>query len=102
TYSSALAVFISIIFFSLAGIPPLAGFFIKFFLFQSVFSVEFLLNPSFFIILVTSVVSAFYYIRVVRFTFFDGGRVPALFVGVDIRAVFLFVTAIFYLIFFIF
>lgn len=73
---------ISLIFFSLAGVPPLAGFFIKFFLFKTLFSSEFLSNAAFFIILIMSVVSAFYYIRVIRFIFFTTKRKPFLFAPV--------------------
>lgn len=102
TYSMIFATTLSFIFFSLAGIPPLAGFFIKFFLFKSIMLNDFMLNPAFFIILVTSVVSAFYYIRVVRFIFFDTGRAPQLFLPLNYKLVFIFMLLNFLIIFFLF
>lgn len=94
-YSSIFSVLLSLLFFSLAGVPPLAGFFIKFFLFKIIFMVDFLLNPAVFVILVTSVLSAFYYIRVVRFTFFDPRRIPILFLPIDKLSVLIFVAITF-------
>lgn len=91
-YNSAFSVLLGLLFFSLAGVPPLAGFFIKFFLFKMIFALDFLLNPVIFVILITSVASAFYYIRVVRFVFFDGGRSPVLFKRVNYFIIFFFVV----------
>lgn len=100
TFSTLFGLFLSLVFFSLAGVPPLAGFFIKFFLFKTIFASDFMLNPALFIVLVTSVVSAFYYIRVVRFIFFDTKRAPQLFLPLDLLTVFSFVVLIFFIIFF--
>lgn len=81
SYSFFLSILFSLIFFSFAGIPPLSGFFIKFFLFKTMFLADFLMNPAFFIIFFVSTVSAFYYIRVVRFIYFSGNsRFPDFFV----------------------
>jgi len=102
THGSAAAVLVALIFFSLAGIPPLAGFFIKFFLFRSLFLVDFLSNFAIFVILATSVISAFYYIRVVRLIFFTSIRVPATFVQMDFLLTFLFVFQIFFIVLFLF
>lgn len=87
-----IGIIISLIFFSLAGVPPLSGFFIKFFLFKSLFSSEFLANAAFFLVLVLSVVSAFYYIRVIRFIFFTTKRKPFLFAPVAITPSFFLVN----------
>lgn len=100
TYSTPFAVLYALVFFSLAGVPPLAGFFAKFFLFKVVFAGSFLSNPAFFFILILSVVSAFYYIRCVQFIFFDTLRRPSLFSPLPFAAVFLFVTSIFLLVVF--
>ncbi len=58
-----------IILFSLAGIPPLAGFFAKFYIFKSV------LEQSMFFLaiigLLSTVVAAFYYLRVIKIMYFD-------------------------------
>tara|TARA_B100000902_G_scaffold97811_1_gene100365 strand:+ start:2325 stop:3743 length:1419 start_codon:yes stop_codon:yes gene_type:complete len=58
-----------IILFSLAGIPPLAGFFAKFYIFKSV------LEQSMFFLaivgLLSTVVAAFYYLRIIKIIYFD-------------------------------
>ena len=58
-----------IIFFSLAGMPPLAGFFAKFYIFMAV--IESKMYALAIIGLVTTVVSAFYYIRIIKVIYFD-------------------------------
>lgn len=100
TYSPILAGLFSIVFFSLAGIPPLSGFFIKFFLFKSLFLSDFLLNSFFFIILIFSATSAFYYIRCVQFMFFNTSRKPVLFVTPNFFNTLIFVNCCIFLFFF--
>lgn len=56
-------------FFSMAGIPPFAGFFSKMFLFIAATN-SFMYSLAIIAIL-TSVISCFYYIRVIKFVFFD-------------------------------
>ncbi len=58
-----------IILFSLAGIPPLAGFFAKFYIFKSVIeqSMYFLAIVG----LLSTVVAAFYYLRLIKIMYFD-------------------------------
>ncbi len=63
-----------IILFSLAGIPPLAGFFAKFYIFMSV--IESGMYGLAIIGLVTTVVSAFYYIRIIKIMYFDSSKKP--------------------------
>ena len=63
-----------IVLFSLAGIPPLAGFFAKFYIFMSV--IESGMYALAIIGLVTTVVSAFYYIRIVKVMYFDSPKKP--------------------------
>ena len=58
-----------IILFSMAGIPPLAGFFAKFYIFMSVIHSEMYYLAI--IGLVTSVISAFYYLRIIKIIYFD-------------------------------
>ncbi len=57
------------ILFSLTGIPPLAGFFAKFYVFAA--AIEAKLFALAVIGVVTSVVSAYYYLRIVKIMFFD-------------------------------
>ncbi len=58
-----------IILFSLAGIPPLAGFFAKFYVFKSVIE-----QSMFFLAIVgllSTVIAAFYYLRIIKIIYFD-------------------------------
>ena len=63
-----------IVLFSLAGIPPLAGFFAKFYIFMSVVESE--MYSLAIVGLVTTVLSAFYYIRIIKIMYFDEPRKP--------------------------
>jgi NADH-quinone oxidoreductase subunit N len=58
-----------IILFSLAGIPPLAGFFAKFYIFKSVIeqSMYFLAIVG----LLSTVIAAFYYLKIIKVIYFD-------------------------------
>jgi len=58
-----------IIMFSLAGIPPLAGFFAKFYVFMSV--IESGMFTLAIVGLLSTVISAFYYLRIVKIIYFD-------------------------------
>jgi len=69
-----LALSFLIILFSLAGIPPLAGFFAKFYVFMAV--IEAKMYALAIIGLVTTVVSAFYYLRIVKIIYFDKPKKP--------------------------
>ena len=64
-----LSISLLIILFSLAGIPPLAGFFAKFYIFISVLeqSMYFLAIVG----LLSTVVAAFYYLRIIKIMYFD-------------------------------
>ena len=64
-----LAFSMMVILFSLAGIPPLAGFFAKFYIFMAVIeqSMYFLAVVG----LVSTVVAAFYYLRIIKIIYFD-------------------------------
>ena len=62
-----------ILFFSLAGIPPLGGFFAKFFVFMSVIESE--LYALAIIGLLTTVISAFYYLKVIKIIYFDDNKI---------------------------
>ncbi len=63
-----------IILFSLAGIPPLAGFFAKFYIFMAVIESE--MYTLAIIGLITTVISAFYYIRIIKIMYFDDPKKP--------------------------
>ena len=58
-----------IVLFSLAGIPPLAGFFAKFYIFMAVIE-----QSMFFLAIVglmATVIAAFYYLRIIKVIYFD-------------------------------
>jgi NADH-quinone oxidoreductase subunit N len=64
-----LSISLLIILFSLAGIPPLAGFFAKFYIFMSV--IESKMYMLAIIGLLSTVISAFYYLRIIKIIYFD-------------------------------
>ncbi|MDC0205469.1 NADH-quinone oxidoreductase subunit NuoN [Pelagibacteraceae bacterium] len=69
-----LAVCFLITLFSLAGIPPLAGFFAKFYIFMAV--IESKMYMLAIIGLLTTVVSAFYYLKIIKIIYFDKPKKP--------------------------
>ena len=69
-----LSISLLIIMFSLAGIPPLAGFFAKFYIFMSV--IESKMYSLAIIGLLSTVISAFYYLRIVKTIYFDEADKP--------------------------
>ena len=64
-----LSISLLIILFSLAGIPPLAGFFAKFYIFTSVLEQK--MYTLAIVGLLTTVISAFYYLRIIKIIYFD-------------------------------
>lgn len=64
-----IALIMALIMFSMAGIPPLAGFIAKFVVFKSVIDIGFYWLAI--IGVLTSVVSAYYYLRVIKTMYFD-------------------------------
>jgi len=69
-----LALSFLIMLFSLAGIPPLAGFFAKFYIFMSVIKSD--MYALAIIGLIATVVSAFYYLRIIKIIYFDKPKKP--------------------------
>ncbi|MDE2239495.1 MAG: NADH-quinone oxidoreductase subunit NuoN [Rhodospirillales bacterium] len=67
-FAFALAVFM----WSMAGIPPLGGFFAKLVVFYTAFNAGY--DALTIIGIITSVISAFYYLRVIKVMYFDKGR----------------------------
>lgn len=68
--------------FSLAGIPPLAGFFSKLFVFLSLIKVESYLVSS--LVIVTSVVSAVYYLWIIKVIFFKDYEVKTYYAPINL------------------
>jgi NADH-quinone oxidoreductase subunit N len=65
----AMALFFGLLLFSLAGVPPLAGFFAKFYVFLA--AIEAGLYPLAVIGILTSVIGAYYYLMIVKVMCFD-------------------------------
>ncbi len=92
-----LAFFFAMLLFSLAGIPPLAGFFAKFYVFTAAIKAGmFTLSV---IGVITSVIGAFYYLNVIKVMYFDEQAEATDAVPVELRAV-VAVTALFNMLFF--
>ena len=68
-----LAISLLIILFSLAGVPPLGGFFAKFYVFMAVLENE--MYALAIIGLLTTVMSAFYYLKIIKTIYFDDSLV---------------------------
>ncbi|MEJ0096962.1 MAG: NADH-quinone oxidoreductase subunit NuoN [Bauldia sp.] len=80
-----MAFFLAMLMFSLAGIPPLAGFFAKFYVFLA--AIQAGLYPLAVIGVLASVVGAYYYLRIIKVMYFDepaGEFVP---MAVELRVV---------------
>jgi NADH-quinone oxidoreductase subunit N len=69
-----MAFFLAMLLFSLAGIPPLAGFFAKYYVFLGAIKAG--LYGLAVIGVLTSVVGAYYYLRVVKVMYFDAPEAP--------------------------
>lgn len=76
-----LAFILTIILFSVAGIPPLLGFFSKFFIMSSVWVESYQLISQSYIylfgiicVVLSSVISVFYYIRIIRKIYFNNSN----------------------------
>ena len=69
-----LASILAILMFSLAGIPPLAGFWAKWYAFLPAIKAG--LYPLAVIGVVASVIGAFYYLRIIKIMFFDEAAAP--------------------------
>ena len=72
THNKSKAIALLVLFFSLAGIPPFAGFFAKFFILTASMN-EGLIYLSLIAVL-SSVIAAFYYLRIIKTMFFNEGE----------------------------
>jgi NADH-quinone oxidoreductase subunit N len=94
-----LAFFFAMLLFSLAGIPPLAGFFAKFYVFSAAIKAGlFALSV---IGVITSVVGAFYYLNVIKMMYFDEQAEATDAVHIELRSV-VAATALFNMLFFVY
>jgi NADH-quinone oxidoreductase subunit N len=68
-HAPVMAYALALLMFSMSGIPPLAGFFGKFMVFKAAVDAEMYVLAVFGVL--TSVVAAYYYIRIIKVMFFD-------------------------------
>jgi NADH-quinone oxidoreductase subunit N len=94
-----MAFFLATLLFSLAGIPPLAGFFAKFYVFLAAIKAG--LFTLAVIGVITSVVGAYYYLAIVKVMYFDEPAKPFGPMPFELRAV-LGVSGLFNLLFFVY
>jgi len=95
----AMAFFLAMLLFSLAGIPPLAGFFAKFYVFLAAIKAG--LYALAVIGVLASVVGAYYYLMIVKTMYFDEPRPGFAPMPQELKAV-LAVTGLFNLLFFVY
>lgn len=96
--NAALAFSLSLTMFSIAGIPPLAGFLAKMNVFLSVVGISF-----YFVALagiLCSAVSTFYYIRIVKIVYFENLLVGKLYYPIQTKKTVILSVSIFLLVFF--
>ena len=94
-----LAFFFAMLLFSLAGVPPLAGFFGKFYVFVAAIRAGLFTQSV--IGVLTSVIGAYYYLSIVKVMYFDEPLTPLDPVRVELRAV-LAVAGLFNIFFFVY
>lgn len=93
----ALAISLSVAMFSIAGIPPLVGFFAKLGIFLSVLYVEYYVVAL--ISVLCSVVSTFYYIRIIKILYFENILVGKLYYPIKTDKIIILTASIFSLFF---
>jgi NADH-quinone oxidoreductase subunit N len=87
TRQPIMAITLALLMFSLTGIPPLAGFFGKWYVFSA--AIQAGLYPLAIVGVIASVVGAFYYLRVVKVIYFDAATVSFLPMVGEMRGVLL-------------
>jgi NADH-quinone oxidoreductase subunit N len=75
-HNPTMAFVLAMLMFSLAGIPPLAGFWSKWYVFLAAVNAK--LWPLAIIGVLASVVGAYYYLRIIKIMFFDEAKAPFL------------------------
>ena len=95
----AMAFFLAMLLFSLAGVPPLAGFFAKFYVFLAAIKAG--LYALAVIGILTSVVGAYYYLMIIKIMYFDEPKPQFAPMPGELKAV-LAVTGLFNLLFFVY
>jgi NADH-quinone oxidoreductase subunit N len=85
--------------FSMAGVPPLAGFYAKVYIFFS--ALEISLNILVILGILLSVISAFYYIRFIKILYFDTSNASLFFTqNIDLKKAYLLGITFYFILFF--
>lgn len=96
--SPALAISFAICLFSMAGIPPLAGFYSKLYVFMNA------MHHSLYILLITGIltssISAYYYLNIIKVMYFDKTNHWVFYSAIDFQKSMILAIAIFFLLFF--
>jgi len=93
-----IAAFLAILMLSMAGIPPMAGFFAKFYILLSIIKAGYV--PLAVLAVMTSIISAFYYLRIIKIMYFDEKSNKDIAIESDVSPVLvLFAAAMFNLLF---
>ena len=96
--NATVAFAVTLILFSMIGLPPLAGFFGKMYLFFSVMNSE--LYAAAILGVLSSVVAAFYYIRIIKLMFFENSKTFTLYKPMDTANSYVLAISLFLLIIF--
>ena len=92
------ALSIAIIMFSMAGIPPFAGFFGKFYIFMAAVEADLILLAVLGVI--SSVISAYYYLRIIKIMYFDENKSSSFHLNLSSKSFFILVLSILFINFF--
>jgi NADH-quinone oxidoreductase subunit N len=84
---------------SMAGIPPFAGFFGKFYIFVAALEADLILLAVMGV--VSSVISAFYYLRIIKIMYFDEVDESNFQINISSQSIFILLLSIFFITFFV-
>jgi NADH-quinone oxidoreductase subunit N len=96
--NTKIALTISLILFSIIGLPPLGGFFGKMYLFLAAMSSE--LYAAAILGVLSSVIAAFYYLRIIKLMFFESSKLFSLYKELDQSNSYVLTSSIFLLMLF--
>jgi NADH-quinone oxidoreductase subunit N len=96
--NTKIALTISLILFSIIGLPPLGGFFGKMYLFLAAMSSE--LYAAAILGVLSSVIAAFYYLRIIKLMFFESSKLFTLYKELDQSNSYVLTSSIFLLMLF--
>jgi NADH-quinone oxidoreductase subunit N len=96
--NTKIALAVSLNLFSMVGLPPLAGFFGKMYLFFAAMNSE--LYAAAILGVLSSVIAAFYYIRIIKLMFFESSKLFVLYRKIDLPNSYVLISSLFLLLIF--